>query len=74
MNYFLLFTALILAAISLGVIILFIFIYSAWINGESYGIAILETDAAPIILAVLAVVEIVISFILYLIVRRLRVK
>jgi len=72
MNYFLIITALILAAISLGIIILFIFIYSAWINGDSYGIAILETDAAPIILVVLAVVEIVISLILFSIVRRFR--
>lgn len=72
MNYFLIITALILAAISLGIIILFIFIYSAWINGDSYGIAILETDAAPIILAVLAVIEIVISLILFSIVRQLR--
>lgn len=72
MNYFLIITALILAAISLGIIILFIFIYSAWINGDSYGIAILETDAAPIILVVLAVIEIVISLILFSIVRQLR--
>lgn len=72
MNYFSIITALILAAISLGIIILFIFIYSAWINGDSYGIAILETDAAPIILVVLAVIEIVISLILFSIVRRFR--
>ncbi|MCD9185668.1 MAG: hypothetical protein LUM44_04495 [Pyrinomonadaceae bacterium] len=72
MNYFLIITALILAAISLGIIIFFILIYSAWVNDESYGIAILETDAAPLILVILAVVEVVISLILFSIVRRFR--
>lgn len=70
MNYFFIITALILAAISLGIIVLFILVYSAWINGDGYGIAILETDAAPIILVVLAVIEIVISLILFSIIRR----
>lgn len=72
MNYFSIITALILAAVSLGIIILFVLVYSAWINDESYGIAILETEAAPLILVILAVTEILISLILFSIIRRFR--
>lgn len=77
MKYFLIFAALISAAISLGIIVLFILLYSAWINGgmdnilfPGLGLVI----SVPFILVVLAVIEFLISFILYFIVRRLRVK
>lgn len=75
MRYFLIIAALILAAISLGIIILFILLYSAWINGDTGNVVFPGLGliiSTPFILAVLAVIEFLISLILYFIVRRLR--
>ena len=75
MNYFLI-TAVILAAISLGIFILLLIVYSAWLNGGFNvlipGLGLIVS--APLILAVLAAVEIFISLLLFFVVRRLRVK
>lgn len=75
MKYFLIITALILAAISLGIIILFVLLYSAWINGDVDNVVLPGVGlliSTPFILTVMAVSEFLISLILYFIVRRLR--
>lgn len=75
MNYFRI-TAVILAAISLGIFILFLIVYSAWLDGGFNvlipGLGLIVS--APLILAVLAAVEIFTSLLLFLVARRLRVK
>ncbi|HQU82440.1 MAG TPA: hypothetical protein PKY59_04920 [Pyrinomonadaceae bacterium] len=75
MKYFLIISALILAAISLGIIVLFILLYSAWINGGMDNIlfpGLGMVVSVPFILVVMAVVEFVISLILFAIIRRFR--
>lgn len=75
MRYFLIISSLVLAAISFGIIVLFILLYSAWINGDEDNILLPGLGlviSIPFILAVLAVIEIVITLILFSIVRRFR--
>jgi hypothetical protein len=72
----LLYVAMVLASASVGILVLLMISYLAWIEGDDGGGVVFPGlglyVSAPAVLLVLAIVEIIIAFFLFVIVRKIR--